>query len=95
MHIGSSIRIVRKGKYMSQVTLADKARITQAALSQIELGNARPGIKTLAAISKALETPEAVLHLMAIDKSDFPKGKRELFEALWPTMKDMLWRLCV
>ncbi len=95
MHIGSSIRLVRKGKCMSQIALSGKTGITQAALSHIESGNARPGIKTLAAVSKALETPVAVLHLMAIDKNDFPKSKRELFEVLWPTMQDMLWRLCV
>jgi transcriptional regulator with XRE-family HTH domain len=93
MHIGDAIKLVRKSKYMSQVQLADKAGITQAALSQIENGT-RPGVDTLNAIAKALEAPQAALYLLTLDVSDFPKSKQALFKALWPTMKHILHQLC-
>lgn len=52
--IGSRIKALRRGKGMTQQTLADECDIETPNLSRIENGNTNPTIKSLWKISNAL-----------------------------------------
>lgn len=92
MDIGKAIQKLRKEKEYSQSTLAGKAGITQAALSQIENGT-RPGEETLKKISDALGIPESLIYTYAIEREDVPKNKRLLYDQLFPVIQQMIAQL--
>ena len=92
MNIGIAIKELRKTKGLSQVELAELAKTTQASLSQIEAGR-RPKTETLKNISKALEVPEALLYIWGMEKQDIPKENSELYEQLFPILKNMITSL--
>jgi len=89
MNLGSAIRELRKNKGLSQVELAEKANLSQTALSQIEKGK-RPGIQTLKNISTALEVPESLIYVMGIEQDDVPPAKQVLYEKLFPVIKGLV-----
>lgn len=53
-NIGEIIRCERLKKAMKQYELAEKARISNTYLSDIEVGRTSPSLKTLTSIAKAL-----------------------------------------
>lgn len=89
MNLGIAIKELRKGKGLSQVELAEKANLSQTALSQIEKGK-RPGIQTLKNISNALEVPESLIYVMGIEVGDIPPKKQMLYEKLFPVIKGLV-----
>lgn len=94
MNIGIAIKELRKLKGLSQIELARAANITQAALSQIENGK-RPGEGTVKKISQALNISEAHLYIYGIEKKDVPENKRQIYEQLFPVIKDLLNKVVV
>jgi len=79
MELGSAIVAARKRKDMLQKDLALKANIPASHLSLIEQDKTEVNIRTLEAISKALEIPVPVLFFMAMSKDDVPEPKRESY----------------
>ncbi len=65
------------------------SNISQTALSQIENNKKRPGGNTLRKICKGLDIPEAVLYIMALDESDVPESRKEIFTLLYPSIKNL------
>lgn len=59
--LGQRARARRKRLKLTQTALASMANINQGFLSEIERDKRKPGPKTLAALSIALDIPEAVL----------------------------------
>ena len=56
------LRLLRKTRRLSQVELAARAGITQAAVSEIERGGRLPTLRTLGRLSRALDVaPTALL----------------------------------
>jgi HTH-type transcriptional repressor of puuD len=94
MDLGKAIRELRKQSGLSQKELAQKASITQAALSQIENGK-RPGIQTLKKISEALEIPESLIYVMGLETGDVPKERSLLYEKLFPVIQDLVKQIVV
>ena len=92
MNLGLAIKEIRKQKSLSQTELAKKASLSQTALSQIE-GGKRPGINTLKKISKALEIPESLIYVMAIEKQDVPTKKQTLYDSLFPVIKSLIMQI--
>jgi transcriptional regulator with XRE-family HTH domain len=92
MNIGNSIRELRKSNGMSQEDLAVKAKLTQAALSQIERGK-RPGLDTTKRLAKALKVPESLLYAMAIEREEVPEENRPLYDSLFPVIQNMIKQL--
>lgn len=91
MNLGHAIKEIRKSKGWSQTELAEKANMSQTALSQIEKGKSkRPGIETLKKISQALEIPESLIYVMGLEKSDVPSSKQILYEKLFPVIKGLV-----
>ncbi len=59
--LGRTIRKVREAQQLTQVVLARRARISQASLSKIELGQMEPSLTVLRRLAHALETSAGVL----------------------------------
>lgn len=54
--VGRRVRDIRVARGLSQQSLANKSRITQAGLARIETGQTNPQIETLGSIAAALRT---------------------------------------
>jgi len=54
VRLGRRIRYLRTNQGVTQEVLSGQADLTQTSLSNIETGKAEPGLRTLAAIAKAL-----------------------------------------
>jgi len=90
MNLGNAIQIIRKHKKISQLELAEKCNISQAALSKIESGFKKPGSNTLDKLCVELDTPKSLLYILAIQDDDVPKNKKNLYDALFPSIKQSI-----
>lgn len=93
MNIGIAISKLRKERKLSQSELAESAGITQTSLSQIENGLNRPNQKTLEAICKSLRVTEPMIYFQSLEESDVPENKKELYNTLYPLIKEMMIKL--
>lgn len=58
MTLAQTLREVREGRGLSQVELAEKSGLTQAAISDLERGDTlRPHFETISKLAKALNVP--------------------------------------
>ena len=67
------LRLLRKTRGLSQVELAVRAGITQAAVSEIERGGRLPTLRTLSRLSRALD----VAPTMLLESSEQSSASRE------------------
>lgn len=81
---------LRQTKGLKQKELAEKCKITQAYLSQIENDKKEPNLSTLKTISEILDIPLPLIFFLAIDEKDFPERKKEAFEILRPLIKNLI-----
>ncbi len=93
MKIGQAIKDIRKHKDIKQYELATAIGISQTSLSQIEADLKYPHTKTLKKIAKAFDIPEQLIYFLSIKDSDVPKSKKELYVALFPIVKDLIYRI--
>ncbi len=93
MNIGQAIKAARKKAGLTQIELAEQINIAQTSLSQIEVGAVKPSAKTVQAICEALHISEALLYILSIDENDVPKGREDIYEMLFPTVRDMAMRI--
>lgn len=89
MNLGYSIKSIRKQLGITQYDLADKSGISQTSLSQIENAVKRPSNKTIQSICGVLEIPEAVLYILAMQDSDVPHNKKNVYDMLFPSIKNL------
>lgn len=69
MNLGTTIKELRKHKYLSQEELSERAGISPASLERIENGK-KPRAGTLKKISYALDIPESIIFSLDIEKAD-------------------------
>jgi len=94
MHIGQTIRELRKKKGMNQVELANACGIAQTSLSQIESGQtANPKSSTLKKLGLALGIPEQLIFLLSVDVSDVPEEKKAMYASMFPMIRKMMIEL--
>ncbi len=93
MNEGNSIRLIRKKLGLTQQEMAGKCQLSQTALSQIENGLKRPSLKTLKKICSSLEIPEALIYILGMENTDVPESKKEIYEHLYPSIKQMALRI--
>lgn len=86
MDIGKTITHLRKSKEITQEELAKKCDISQAYLSQIEKNKKEPNLSKIKEIALALNVPLPVLFFMALENSDVPENKQEMFNVMKPSM---------
>ena len=89
MNLGVAIRSVRRQLSITQQELAEKSKISQTSLSQIENSVKRPSNKTIQSICAVLEVPEAVLYILAMQDTDVPSNKKNVYDMLFPSIKSL------
>ncbi|MFI5203591.1 MAG: helix-turn-helix domain-containing protein [Flavobacteriales bacterium] len=90
MDLGTAIKNARQQKDIKQIVLAQKCKISQTYLSQIENNVKEPNISTLRIIAKNLDIPLPVLFFLALDVNDIASEKRSAFKHLEPSIKSMI-----
>jgi transcriptional regulator with XRE-family HTH domain len=95
MHIGSAIRCIRKKVSLSQYELSQRCDITQTALSQIEVGVKMPSQRTLEKICNALEIPEFMIYILALEQEDISDSKREAYNVVYPIIQNLLLQMAM
>ena len=73
LELGPRIRTLRLERKLTLQAVAEKARVSQSLISQVERGLASPSVNTLRRIAGALDVPIAALFLggeMSDDESD-------------------------
>lgn len=92
MNIGKAIKALRKQQQLSQEQLAQKAGLTQAALSAIENG-VKPNPENLKNLSSVLAVPESLIYAMGMEKGDVPPHKQVLYDELFPVIQSLVERI--
>lgn len=93
MKIGTAIKNSRIEKGISQLDLANKMGISRTSLSQIETNLKRPSKTTMEKLAEALELPEIYFYLISLEKEDVPEDKKELYDIVFPSIKEMVRKL--
>jgi transcriptional regulator with XRE-family HTH domain len=89
MKIGIAIRTVRTKLGISQEELSSRSGLSQTTISQIENGLKSPTQRSLKKICTAMDTPEAVLYILAMDETDIPPNRKEAFDMLYPQIREL------
>jgi transcriptional regulator with XRE-family HTH domain len=89
MQIGLAIKSIRKKLSIKQNELADKCGISQTSLSQIETGIKRPSDKTIKKLCVALEIPESILYILAMQQADVPDNKKDIYNLVFPSIRNL------
>lgn len=89
MDIGGAIKRIRKAKGLSQIDLANKSGVSQTSLSQIEKGRKRASENTIDKVAKAMGTLPIYITLEAIERSDIPPHKLEVYDMLLPAFEGL------
>jgi transcriptional regulator with XRE-family HTH domain len=89
MQIGIAIKSIRKKLSIKQNELADKCGISQTSLSQIETGIKRPSDKTIKKLCVALEIPESILYILAMQQADVPDNKKDIYNLVFPSIRNL------
>lgn len=90
MDIGKAIYTIRKQKKLSQEKFSKKVGIDQSYLSLIENNKKKPSTKLLEKISAKTKTPLPILFFFSLSEDDVSPKKKELFNILFPRIKDMV-----
>lgn len=90
MNIGSTIRLLRKKKKISQKELSELSNISQTYLSQLESGKRNPSIEILQSIGEVLEIPYQIIAFLSMDEDSIPMNKREQYKVIEPTLKGLI-----
>lgn len=90
MNYGISIKEIRKQVGLSQQQLSKRSKISQTSVSQIENGYKHPSKKTLQKICKGLGVPELVIYIKAIEYSDVPESRKQVFNKIFPKIRDLV-----
>jgi len=90
MDLGSTIRRLRKERGFSLKEIADKAGISNNALSSIEKNKCFPTKKNFYAICQAIGLPYYLVLAECVTIDDIPPHKREAFNVIWKPIMDYL-----
>lgn len=89
MNLGNAIKAVRKKMGVSQLDLALMCDMSQTYLSQIETEAKRPGGKTLKKICDALQIPEGIIYVLAMDDIHIPEKRKRVYGMLFPMIREL------
>jgi transcriptional regulator with XRE-family HTH domain len=89
MNIGLAIRSIRRKLNVSQHDLAERCQLTQTALSQIETGKKRPSQRTMDRICEALDIPQSIIYIVAMEDTDVSPGKKDVYDLVYPSIKTL------
>lgn len=90
MNIGKTIKQFRKKKGIKQGDFSNLCHISQTYLSLIENNQKEPNISLLKNIAAHLDIPLPILFFLSLDDTDIPERKKEIFEIIEPSVKDLI-----
>ncbi len=90
MNLGNTIKDIRKYRGHTQGDFAMECDITQTYLSQIENNQKEPNLSVLKKIAEKLIVPLPILFFLSITEEDVQPEKREMFNTINPTVKDII-----
>ena len=90
MNLGNAIKLARKQRGYKQKELADLCKISPSFLSQIESNQRDMSVSTLEEICKELRFPLPILFFMAVEESDIPEHKKDIFNSIRPIFKTLV-----
>ena len=93
MNLGNAIKTLRKHKDIKQYAFAELCGLSQTYLSQIENNQKEPNISTLKLITEKLNVALPLLFFLAIDADDIPESKKQAFQIIGPTVKQLISEL--
>ena len=95
MNLGKAIQALRKKKSIKQMDLASAIDLSQTSLSLIESGAKQPSQATLDKICSFFGLPKPFIYFLALEESDIPKEKIDIYKALEPGLKTHIETLFV
>jgi transcriptional regulator with XRE-family HTH domain len=90
MDLGNTIKRIRKSKGYTQDEFAPICGITQTYLSQIETNQKDPNLSVLKTIAEKLSVPLPILFFQSITEDDVQPAKKEFFNAISPSVKQII-----
>lgn len=90
--LGNTIKEIRKSRGYSQKKFAETIGLTNTYYNTIENGYL-PSIKILRKIAGALNVNLSVLFLHSIDREDISEEKRNNYDIIMPTIKELIMSL--
>lgn len=93
MNIGTAIKSIRKRLSISQHDLAEKCSLSQTSLSQIENGIKYPTQRTINKICTALDIPESIIYIVAMQEQDVPQSKRGMYNLIYPSIRSLAFKI--
>lgn len=93
MNIGAAIKFIRKELNITQDALALTSSLSQTSLSQIENGVKRPTSKTLKKLCTAMDIPEVVIYVIAMEENDIAPNRRGMYHAVYNSIKKLALQL--
>jgi transcriptional regulator with XRE-family HTH domain len=93
MNLGITISELRKARKIKQHVFAERCNITQAYLSLIENNKKEPTLSILKEIASKLKVPLPIIFFLSIERTDVPEGKGQVYDAITPTVKNLIENL--
>jgi len=93
MNLGNTIRSLRKKKNIKQTDFAELIGISQTSLSLIESGVNQPSQETLKKICEELKVPQPFIYFLALEESDIPDERKDLYKDLEQGLKKDIEKL--
>ena len=93
MNIGMAIRFVRTNLNVSQKELSRCCGLAQTSLSQIENNIKKPQGKTIQNICKALDVPESIIYMIAMEEKDISVSKRIMYQVVHPSITNLALKM--
>jgi transcriptional regulator with XRE-family HTH domain len=90
MNIGNAIKTLRQAKKITLKDLAGKVNISEKELKAIEKNQLEVSKEGLKTFRKALDVDKEVFLMMALERSDVSKEKREVFDQINKPVKNLL-----
>ena len=89
MDLGYAIRLIRNELDITQQELSEMSGVSQAALSQIEKNQKRPGDQTLKKICRALDVPECLIYILGMTGKDVPESRKAAYNMIFPSIRTL------
>jgi transcriptional regulator with XRE-family HTH domain len=89
MNHGKALNMIRKSKQVTQMELHQLTGLSQAALSNIERGDANPHPSTIKKICAHLGVPESLWYVLGLEKEEIPEENRHLYDKLFPVIESL------
>lgn len=92
MNYGKALRIARAVSGLQQQELAERAGLTASYVSLVEMGKRNPSVGAINKLSRALQIPQHLLTLLAMEPSDTDLVDSKELENLGESLVRLLLR---